>query len=64
MRGIHDATVDTASIEPGAADVVESREVWPGIRFDFDDAGRTVGIFDDASTRLAAGAALATWDVA
>ncbi|UZF91966.1 DUF2283 domain-containing protein [Bosea sp. NBC_00550] len=54
MRTTYDAQVDALYVRFAESKIVESEEVRPGIVFDFDDAGRIVGVeILDASEHLA-----------
>ncbi|MGX5736474.1 DUF2283 domain-containing protein [Bosea thiooxidans] len=56
MRTTYDPEVDALYLRFAEGKVVESEEVRPGIVFDFDEAGRIVGVeILDASEHLAQG---------
>ncbi len=53
MRVSYDEEVDVLTITLSSAPVADSDEVQPGIIFDYDEAGNTVGIeLLDASRRV------------
>ncbi len=53
MRVSYDEEVDVLTITLSSASVADSDEVQPGVIFDYDEAGNTVGIeLLDASRRV------------
>lgn len=65
MNTRYDAEADAFYVNFGAAEILESEEVRPGIIFDFDAEGRIVGIeVLDTSTRMAGSVATPVPDAA